>query len=96
MSFGQIRVVAYQNAATTSELPHDSTLNIEHARNGAAMLFESGSQLLKSLMDSGILFVSDEITDTFCSLSTFRKIFVDVAYVIIGPAPSGYQCKLTE
>ena len=76
-------VAAVQHKGTATQGPAECTIDDRLARIGAACLFASGNAELKSLLlDAGILYATTSGT-VHVSLSQFRAVFVDIAYVIM-------------
>ena len=82
-NFSHVTVMTVGNACDGDTLPAQVTLDEAAATRGAKMLFQGGADLQELLFESGILYLSST-GDTGVSMTSFRKTFVEIAYVIVG------------
>jgi hypothetical protein len=87
---GGFTVVAMQNSAREDTLPAEVAIDARLARLGARMLFAADSVLQGLLFEAGILYCTTG-SAVNVSLSSFRAVFENIAYVILTPLPERWR-----
>ena len=86
-----ISVLAFcDKAATDGTPPAKAQLNKADAEVGAKMIFAGDEDLIRLLFEAGVLYVAS--TSQVCvSVSSFEKVFADIAYVIVDGCPEHWH-----
>jgi hypothetical protein len=83
-------VVAVQNTHTQDELPAEVPVSAALARLGADAIHSSDRDLRRLLFEAEVFFLTST-GRVAISVSRFRNIFEDIAFVILKPLPASWQ-----